>query len=279
MIFKPKLLLKEVILFGAALFVGLVTANFYLHTSSDVGIVPVQYGFDYKDAIYFALFVTIFYFVLAKLKWLASIALSLFLIILVFSGSHIVAGVMFDIPWDFALAILFTLVFIFLRNVLIHNIGMILGLAGVCTILGLTITPSAAVAIMVFLSIYDILAVYWTRHMVYLAQGMIESGSIFGFVIPSTLRGFFVSGKEAKSQIGTNFMILGSGDIGLPIIFTASVANHSLNQAIVVAAFSVLGLVATHLIFVNQSVRKPMAALPPIATATIIGYLLAIAIF
>jgi presenilin-like A22 family membrane protease len=279
MIFKPALLLKEILLFGSALVVGLVTANFYLDAPAIGGVAPVQYSFDYQDAIYFALFVIIFYFVLTKLKWLASLTLSLFLIILVFSGSHIVAGVMFDTPWDFGLAVLFTLVFIFLRNVLIHNIGMILGLAGVGTILGLTIAPSAAVMLMIFLSVYDILAVYWTRHMVYLAQGMIESGSIFGFVIPSTLRGFFVSGKEAKSQIGNNFMILGSGDIGLPIIFVASVASHSLPQAMLVAGFSVLGLVTTHLIFVNQSVRKPMAALPPIATATIIGYLLAIAIF
>ena len=70
-------------------------------------------------------------------------------------------------------------------------------------------------------------------------------------------------------------MILGSGDIALPLILIISVARASFWQAIVVAGFSLLGLLVTHLIFVNQKVRRPMAALPPIAALSIIGYLLA----
>ena len=70
-------------------------------------------------------------------------------------------------------------------------------------------------------------------------------------------------------------MILGSGDIGLPVVLASSVARYSLNAAIIVAVFSLAGLFFTHLIFVNQRERKPMAALPPIATMSIVGYLVA----
>ena len=71
-------------------------------------------------------------------------------------------------------------------------------------------------------------------------------------------------------------MILGSGDIGLPVVLASSVAGYSLDDAIIVAIFSLAGLFLTHLIFVNQRERKPMAALPPIATMSIIGYLVSL---
>jgi presenilin-like A22 family membrane protease len=67
-------------------------------------------------------------------------------------------------------------------------------------------------------------------------------------------------------------MILGSGDIGLPVLLVSSVAQYSVYDAIIAAIFSLAGLFLTHLIFVNQRERKPMAALPPIATMSIIGY-------
>ena len=72
---------------------------------------------------------------------------------------------------------------------------------------------------------------------------------------------------------GEGFMILGSGDVALPLVLAASLVRTSLTQASVVAVFSLLGLILTHLIFTNQATRRPMAALPPIAAMSIIGYL------
>ena len=134
-----------------------------------------------------------------------------------------------------------------------------------------------AVWILAILSVYDIIAVYWTKHMVKMAEGMIASHAIFGFIIPAKFSGF----KEKISAVrpGENFMILGSGDIALPLVLVVSVARVSFLQAIIVAGFSILGLLAMHLIFVNQKQRRPMAALPPIAALSIIGYLVSSLIF
>jgi len=117
-------------------------------------------------------------------------------------------------------------------------------------------------------------AVYVTKHMVTMARKMVEGGAIFGFLIPFEFKGFFYGKNEAQAKVGENFMILGSGDIGLPLIFAASLVRISLASAIITAAFSVLGLFLTHIIFINQEKRRAMAALPPIATLTIIGYLI-----
>jgi presenilin-like A22 family membrane protease len=73
-------------------------------------------------------------------------------------------------------------------------------------------------------------------------------------------------------------MILGSGDVGLPLILATSLVGLYVSEAVIVAAFSLVGLFLTHMIFINQEVRRPMAALPPIATMAIIGYVVAVLI-
>ena len=191
----------------------------------------------------------------------------------VFSGSQIIFGSFLNTPWDLFGAIFLASFFVLLKNVFIHDLGMVFGIAGAASLLGLNLIPATAIILLVILSFYDIVAVYWTKHMVTLARGMMESGAIFGFIIPFEFKDFFHHSGEAKQKIGEKFMILGSGDIGLPIVMASSVAVISISQALTVGLFSLLGLFLTHLIFVNQTAKGPMAALPPIATLTIIGYL------
>ena len=197
---------------------------------------------------------------------------------MVFAGSQIIAGAFVNPPMDLAAAVIAVLVFIFLRNVLVHNIGVILGIAGIASVLGLALSPKTALFLLVILSFYDILSVYVTRHMVAMARNMIESGAPFGFIIPSEGASFLKSRQEAQAKIGEQFMILGSGDVGLPLILACSLVGLYVSEAVIVGIFSLAGLFLTHLIFVNQEVRKPMAALPPIATMAIIGYLVSLLI-
>ena len=116
-----------------------------------------------------------------------------------------------------------------------------------------------AIVLLAVFSVYDIIAVYKTKHMVKMARDMMEAGAIFGLIIAT---------KKPK-----DFMILGSGDILLPLILSATVAAYSILGAVIISLFAAAGLFVTHLLFSNQKRRKPMAALPPIATLSIIGYL------
>ena len=208
-----------------------------------------------------------------KFKKFSAVSFRLLLLLVVFSGSQIVFSSVFHSPWDLFFALFLVFVFIAVRNVLTHNLSIAIGIAGVSSLLGISIFPETAIILLILLSFYDILAVYWTKHMIYLARGMMESGAVFGFVIPFDIKDIFYHSGEAKRKIGEKFMILGSGDISLPIVMASSLAATSTSQALIVGLFSMLGLFLTHLIFINQAVRKPMAALPPIATMTIIGYL------
>ncbi|MBI2065055.1 MAG: hypothetical protein HYT62_03335 [Candidatus Yanofskybacteria bacterium] len=272
MTLRFNLLWKEIFLFGFTLLVGIFSAyNLALVTERST---PELQVLSWSDIIIFLALFAVLSLVLLKFKRLSGLLLKIFLVLVIFSGSQIVFSSLVSSPWDLAWALGITAFFILIHNVLTHNIAVLMGIAGVSSLLGVTISPEVGILFLIVLSFYDILAVYWTKHMVYLARGMIESGAVFGFIIPFDIKDVFYHKDEARGRIGEKFMVLGSGDIGLPLIMVSSVAVISIWQAIIVSLFSLIGLFLTHLIFVNQENRKPMAALPPIATMTIIGYLI-----
>jgi len=268
------LFVKEAVLFGLTLAIGLYTAYRYSFYSSDL----IQNGtikFTLTDLVILVILFGSIFFV-ARHKKVARFSFKLFLLLVVFSGTQVILGTFVPSPWELVTAVIFTFIFSRGGNVLLHDLGIILGIGGIAAIFGLSISVEFGLILLVVLSLYDIVAVYVTKHMVTMARSMIESGAVFGFLIPFKFRGFFSGKEEAKAGIGENFMILGSGDIGLPLIFAVSLIQVSLASAIITAAFSLLGLFLTHILFLNQEKRRAMAALPPIATMTIIGYLISL---
>lgn len=268
------LFVKEAILFGATLALGLYAAYHYSLDFIDI----VQEGavrFTLTDLVVLLILFSAIFFI-SRHKRIARFSFKFFLILIVFSGTQVILRTILPSPWDLAVSILFTLIFSMGANVLVHNLGIVLGVGGIAAVFGLSISINLGLALLVALSLYDIVAVYVTKHMVTMAKSMIESGAVFGFLIPLQFRGFLHSRNEAQVGIGENFMILGSGDIGLPLIFAVSLIKTSPASAIIAAAFSLLGLFLTHILFLNQEKRRAMAALPPIATITIIGYLISL---
>lgn len=271
--FRLKLFFKEALLFAATMAVGIWTAYRYSLMPNAVQLPELKLSFW---NVLLAIVVVLFFVFAPKYKRVAKFFFKFFLVFVVFAGSQIIAGAFVKPPIDLVAAIVAVLVFIFFRNVLIHNIGVMLGIAGIASVLGLVISPKTALFLLIVLSFYDILSVYVTKHMVAMAKNMIESGSPFGFIVPSEGASFFKPRHEAQAKIGEQFMILGSGDVGLPLVLASSLVGLYISEAIIVGIFSLVGLFLTHLIFVNQEIRKPMAALPPIATLSIIGYLISL---
>ena len=266
--------IKEAVLFGLTLALGLYAA--YRYSLDLAGI--IQEGmvkFTFTDLVVLLILFSAIFFI-SRHKRIARFSFRFFLILIVFSGTQVILGTILPSPWELLVSVLFTLVFSIGVNVLVHDLGIILGIAGIAAVFGLSISIEFGLILLVALSLYDIVAVYVTKHMVTMARSMIEGGAVFGFLIPFEFKGFLYGKDEAKAGIGENFMILGSGDIGLPLIFAVSLIKVSLVSAIITAAFSLLGLFLTHVLFLNQEKRRAMAALPPIATMTIIGYLISL---
>jgi len=263
--------LKEGIFFIAALAVGIFIAHQHVGSfQAPVTLMPQE--FSYKDVAILVVFFLFFSFIILRGKRLSGILLQFFFLVVIFFGLQLFFESFVPAPYNVLFAILVFLLIVTVRTVLTHNIAVLIGVAGISAIFGLNIRPEAGVILLALFSVYDVIAVYKTKHMVKFAERMIESGVIFGFLIPTRWRDFFLRAIEVRP--GSQFMILGSGDIGLPIILISSLVSVSLFGAIFISLFSFIGLFVTHLIFVNQKERRPMAALPPIATFSIIGYLI-----
>ena len=193
-----------------------------------------------------------------------------FFIFAIFTGGVLMLDVWFSDV--ISLFLMFVLIFLWdkKKSVFLHNLCVVLGIAGTISIAGLSITPQSVVALLVLFSIYDFIAVYKTKHMIKMAKSMIESGAILGFIIPHKLSYF--NRKTDNINKGWTF-VLGGGDIAFPLLLVCSLVPYSVFDSIIVSFFSLIGLSLSFWIFLKQKERKAIPALPPIALLSILGYL------
>lgn len=160
-------------------------------------------------------------------------------------------------------------------SVLVHDILITLGLAGLASFFGLNFSPSVVVGLLLVFSVYDFIAVYKTKHMILIAKEMIDKKVVLGFIVPKKIEFFKESLKKIK--VGEKFMILGGGDVILPSLLAVSVIPLGFLKATIIIIFSLLGLFFSYWLFCSQKGKKhpePIPALPPIALLSILGYLI-----
>jgi len=200
--------------------------------------------------------------------------LRIFFLLALFSGIFITMNIFLSNVWSLIFSLLLVAAYGFYPYVWFHNLVLILTLPGIAAVLGASITPYAAVILLIFMSVYDYIAVYKTKHMVKMAKAMIAGRAIFAMIYPEHWHGFKV--HLNKAHPGEGFMMLGTGDFVFPIIMATSAFSISAVAAWTVLIISLLGLLLMHLIFSLQKVRRPMPALPPLAAFAILGFVLAI---
>jgi len=171
------------------------------------------------------------------------------------------------------LVVLIFLIFSKKPYVLFHNILFVFAIAGVGAGLGLRIQPQIVLLLILIFSVYDYIAVYKTKHMVKMAKEMIEHKAILGIIIPQEFSDFFQKTNE-KSFTKERFLVLGGGDIVFPLIFSVSLLSQSIYDSLLIAFFSVIGLLCGFLFFISQKTPKPIPALPSIAVFSSFAYFL-----
>ena len=182
----------------------------------------------------------------------------------------------------FILAILATvLLYKFPEWYVIDGLGILIG-AGVAAIFGASLEILPVLVLLILLAAYDAISVYKTKHMITLAEGVIDQKTPILFVIPKRKDYSFIKegiGKLADGGERAAF-IIGMGDMIMPAILVVS-ANVFLKgsrlgglinlPALGAILGSVAGLVVL-LYFVMSG--KPQAGLPPICGGTILGFLI-----
>ena len=236
------------------------------------GVGPLE--LTLQTGVIFLVVFVVFTTIMVRFAGVARLFLSFFLIVALIAGAQFILSAWMPWPYDIIVAVAVALLLWALPRVAVHDAAIVLGIGGLAAVLGLSMTPLVACVLLASLSVYDILSVYRTRHMVVLAGRMLQSGAVFGFLVPARLSDFFMRRDDAIHT--RSVMMLGSGDIGLPLVLATSAVSQSIGAAVMVAGASLIGISVMHWLFVHQERPAPMAALPPIAVSAILGYLLAI---
>lgn len=278
---------KEAFLFALTQILGIFVAARLSKVLEILEIKPQPISFP--DFLVYFLIITLVILIFLKISKKGSGAiLQIFFVLAVFSGLDILFSTFIIEPGATILAASLV-IFRFIRpTVLLHNAVVIGGLAGVGGLMGLTLFPRDAVILLIILSVYDVIAVYKTKHMVKMAKEMIKKRVILGIIIPEKILGFKASMNDVEQDKipvrrilrpgkRVKFMILGGGDLALPLLLIASVAGQNILQAVIILIFALLGLLAMHWTFIKLK-SKPMAALPPLAIFSILGYLISLLI-
>lgn len=278
-----KVFLWEIVLFSLTLFLGIITAiklsRIYKALEIQEGTIPPVNFWQF--VLYFIigtlLILAIPYFVKSRNR--KSKIFKFIFIFAIFLGGFITLDTWIAdklvFPLGDIVALLLIIYFIFLwiksSSILIHDICIIIGIAGMGATLGLRMNPETIILLLIFFSVYDFIAVYKTKHMVRMAKEMIKHQAILAIIIPKEKAGF--KGKLEQVKAGGKFMVLGGGDIAFPLLFCVSLIPKGILPSLIVAGFSLIGLSFSYFIFASQKVKKPIPALPPIAIFSIIGFL------
>jgi presenilin-like A22 family membrane protease len=162
----------------------------------------------------------------------------------------------------------------------IDGLGILIG-AGVASIFGVSLEVIPVLILLILLAVYDAISVYKTKHMITLAEGIIDQKTPILFVIPKRRDYSFIKEGIAKLADGGEraAFIIGMGDMIMPAILVVS-ANvfvkgwrlaGLINLPAIGAIIGSLGGLFVLLHFVMSG--KPQAGLPPLCGGTILGFL------
>ena len=196
-------------------------------------------------------------------------------------GVFIAFALTLPIPVASLLSVAAGLVWLFRPRVWLHNLLMIFTLVSVGAVFGFLLSPWTAMSFMLVISVYDILAVRF-GYMLWLAKRLSESESLPAFVIPRRISNWNLDLREGGFKkffedraVEREFSILGGGDIGFPLLLVVSVFfAYGFANSVIVAVFSLLGLISAYWIQHFFLKGKPTPALPPISLLSLIGFLI-----
>lgn len=196
-------------------------------------------------------------------------------------GVFIIAALLLSTVPAVVLAVIAGIAWLFWARVWLHDLLLLLALAGAGSVFGFLFSPLTFMIFMLIIAVYDVVAVCF-GFMVWMADKMSESDTLPAFIFPRQfgdwklkLGSVRVGDLRKKESEKREYSILGGGDIGFPLMLAVSVFFEAgLGGAVVVGVLALLGLMGAFLVQLLWLKDRPVPALPPIAFAALIGFLI-----
>ncbi|HJJ39077.1 MAG TPA: presenilin family intramembrane aspartyl protease [Methanocorpusculum sp.] len=166
----------------------------------------------------------------------------------------------------------------------IDIIGLICA-AGCAVIFGISLSPLPVLVLLIVLIVYDYISVNHTKHMLKLADGVMQQKMPIMFLIPKTRgysyrkNGFNISARREERSA----YMIGLGDMIMPGILVVSAQVFASGSEIFGVSLPTLGalvgsLIGVILLAIPMKSGKPQPGLPLINGCAIIGFLLCCAV-
>ncbi len=178
-------------------------------------------------------------------------------------------------------SITLTVLIIFYPEWYVIDVTGVLISAGASAIFGISLSILPTLILLALLAIYDYIAVYRTKHMIALAEGVMELKIPMMFVMPRRWGYSFVRARGMQKEGEKEAYFMGLGDAVIPTMLAVSAnafldAPRIMGFANLPALGSAAGTLVSYLALMYLVVRlkKPQAGLPFLCTGSIAGFLL-----
>lgn len=160
----------------------------------------------------------------------------------------------------------------------IDTCGIIIG-AGATAILGISLSVFLAIVLLSVLAIYDAISVYKTKHMIDLADTVLDLKLPVMLVLPK-IRGYSLieETKSLKEKLEhgekRDAFFMGLGDVIMPGVLVASTFHNVASNGLLIAMSVMLGTLLGFTVLMTIVIKgKPQAGLPYLCSGAILGYI------
>lgn len=156
--------------------------------------------------------------------------------------------------------------------------GVIIGV-GAIVIFGISLGVLLVILLLIFLAVYDAISVYKTKHMIDLADTVMELKLPILLVVPKKKNYSLIKEtkrlkKKIEEKEERDAFFLGLGDIVLPGILVSAV-YHNIQNGLPIALSVIVGILVGFMVLMYFVMKgKPQAGLPALCSGAIGGYII-----
>jgi presenilin-like A22 family membrane protease len=188
-------------------------------------------------------------------------------------------GIVIDIPLSLSIILAASLTFALYKHpewYVVDAVGIVIA-AGAASIFGLSLAILPTMVLLVALAVYDAVAVYKTKHMISLADSVVDLRLPVLLVIPKKSSYSFLKQKRLKETLEKEgereAMFMGLGDVVMPCILVVS-SFRFVGSPVVTFSTLLGGLLGFIILMCFVMKGKPQAGLPLLNSGAILGYLI-----
>jgi presenilin-like A22 family membrane protease len=149
---------------------------------------------------------------------------------------------------------------------------------GVSALIGISLSVIPVIILLALLAVYDAISVYKTKHMITMAEGIMDLKLPILFVIPKHMKYSFLHESFNKGEKREAFF-MGLGDAVMPtlLVVSANVFMNSSGEISYPVLGAMLGTLAGYAVLYTFVMKgKPQAGLPFLNSGVILGFFIGV---